>query len=69
MDDSYWPEGAPRNAEYEMFTGDHDPDAAARRFEERYQQGPPAFVFWCPDACGVLRVGPVKDNQNIGGLK
>jgi len=46
-----------------MFTGDHDEDAAAVRFEARYHQGPPEFVFWCPDARGVLRAGPVEKSE------
>jgi len=64
MNADYWPEGAPRDAAYQMFTLPCDEERAARRFVARYGQGPPEFVFECPDARGVLRAGPVREERD-----
>jgi hypothetical protein len=54
-----WPNGAPRDASYLLFTADIDETAAAQRFIAKHGH-PPDYIFETPDACGVLRVGPIR---------
>jgi len=54
-DNHEWPKEAPRDADYQTFTRDHDEEDATRIFVERHGVEP-EWVWESDD--GLLRLGP-----------